>query len=61
MTSWIVASQTPLSMEFLRHEYWHGLTSLLQRIFLTQGLNPGLLHGRQILEQLSYQVSPFYR
>ena len=31
---------------------------LLQGIFLTQGLNPGLLHCRQILYQLSYQVSP---
>ena len=27
---------------------------LLQGIFLTQELNPGLLHGRQILYQLSY-------
>ena len=27
--------------------------SLLQGIFLTQGLNPGLLHCRQILYQLS--------
>ena len=27
--------------------------SLLQRIFLTQGLNPGLLHCRQILYRLS--------
>ena len=26
-----------------------GSHSILQRIFLTQGLNPGLLHGRQIL------------
>ena len=31
--------------------------SLLQRIFLTQGLNPGLLHGRQILYGLSHQGS----
>ena len=31
---------------------------LLQRIFLTQGLNPGLLHGRQILYHLSHQGSP---
>ena len=29
-------------------------------IFPTQGLNPGLLHGRQILYQLSYQGSPYY-
>ena len=28
--------------------------SLLQRIFPTQGLNPGLLHCRQILYHLSY-------
>ena len=27
-------------------------------IFPTQGLNPGLLHSRQILYQLSYQGSP---
>ena len=29
--------------------------ALLQRIVLTQGLNPGLLHCRQILNQLSYK------
>ena len=32
--------------------------SLLQVIFLTQELNKGLLHCRQILYQLSYQGSP---
>ena len=35
--------------------------SLLQWIFPTQGLNPGLLHYRQILYQLSYQGIPIYR
>ena len=30
----------------------------LQEIFLTQGLNPGLLHCRQILYYLSHQGSP---
>ena len=35
-----------------------GSLSLLQEIFPTQGLNPGLLHCRQILYQLSYQGSP---
>ena len=35
-----------------------GSLSHLQGIFLTQELNPGLLHGRQILYQLSYQESP---
>ena len=32
--------------------------SLLQRIFRTQELNPGLLHCRQILYLLSHQGSP---
>ena len=32
--------------------------SLLQRIFPTQGSNPGLPHFRQILHQLSHQGSP---
>ena len=32
--------------------------SLLQGIFLIQGLNPGLLHCRQILYCLSHQRSP---
>ena len=32
--------------------------ALLQRIFPTQGSNPGLLHCRQILYHLSYQGSP---
>ena len=32
--------------------------SLLQGIFLTQGSNPGLLHCRQILYQLSHKKSP---
>ena len=36
-----------------------GSVSLLQGIFPTQGLNPGLPHGRQqILYQLSHQGSP---
>ena len=35
-----------------------GCYSLLQGIFLTQGSNPGLLHCRQILYQLSYKGSP---
>ena len=35
-----------------------GSHSLLQGILPTQELNPGLLHGRQILNHLSYQGSP---
>ena len=35
-----------------------GCHSLLQGIFLPQGLNPGLWHCRQILYRLSHQGSP---
>ena len=35
-----------------------GSLSLLQGIFPTQGSNPGLLHCRRILYQLSYKGSP---
>ena len=35
-----------------------GSCSLLQGIFPTQGLNPGLPHCRRVLYQLSYQGSP---
>ena len=42
-----------------QQEYWRGCPSLPQGIFLTQVLNPGLLHCRQILYCLSQQGSPF--
>ena len=35
-----------------------GILSLLQRIFPTHGLNPGLLHSRLILYQLSHKGCP---
>ena len=38
-------------------EYWSGSLSLLQGIFPVQGSNPGLLHCRQILYQLSHRSS----
>ena len=38
-----------------------GSPSLLQKIFLTQESNQGLLHYRQILYQLSYQGNPWRR
>ena len=37
-----------------------GTLSLLQGIFPTQGLNPGLPHCRWILYQLSHKGSPEY-
>jgi len=47
-------------MVFSSPEYWSGNHSLLQGIFLTQGLNPGLPHW-QILYQLSYKGSHFLK
>ena len=47
MTSWTAAQQTPLSMGFLRQEYWSHF--LLQWIFLTQRSNWVSWTSRQIL------------
>ena len=41
---WTVAYQAPLSLEFSRQEYWSGLSCPSPGMFLTQGLNLGLLH-----------------
>ena len=41
---WTVVHQAPLSMEFPRQEYWSMLPFPTQEIFLTQGVNPCLLH-----------------
>ena len=38
-----------------------GCHFLLQEIFLTQGLNPGLLHCRQSLYHLSHQGNLHFR
>ena len=48
-TPWTVAYQALLSMEFSKQEHWSGLPFPSPGIFLTQGLNSGLLHCRQIL------------
>ena len=52
-----VAYQAPQSMEFSRQEYWSGLPFPSPGIFPTQGLNPVLPHGRQMLYCLSRQGS----
>ena len=55
----LVAHQATLSTGFSRQEYWSGCHFLLmQGIFLTQESNPGLLHCRQTLYQLSYEGIP---
>ena len=36
--------QAPLFVGFSRQEHWSGCLAILQGIFPTQGLDPGLLH-----------------
>ena len=45
--------QVPLSMGSPRQEYWSGLLFLFQGIFVTQGLNPYLLHWQADSSPLS--------
>ena len=47
-----------LQARILEWRYWREYYSLLQEIVPTQGSNPGLLHCRWILYQLSYQAIP---
>ena len=54
-TSWTIAFQAPMSMGFSRQYTGVDCHFLLQGIFPTQGLNPGLLHYRQTLYHLSHQ------
>ena len=54
-TPWTVACQAPL--DFPGKSPGVGCHFLLQGIFPTQGLNPGLLHCRQMLYCLSHQGS----
>ena len=56
---WTTDRQALPSLSFSRQEYWSGLHSLLHRIFLTQGSNPGLLPCRRILYCLSHQGNPY--
>ena len=53
-----VAPQAPLSIDSLGKNTGVSCHSLLQGIFPTWGLNPGLLHCRQILYHLSYPGRP---
>ena len=50
--------QTIQSIKFSRPKKKVGSLSLLQGIFLTQGVNPGLQHCRAILYELSHKGSP---
>ena len=55
VTPWTVACQAPLSMGFSRQEYWSGLPCPTQRIFTTQGSNPGLTNCGHFLYCLNHQ------
>ena len=55
-TPWTVAYQAPPSLGFSRQPTLGVCCPfLLQGIFLTQGLNPGLPHCRQTLNRQSHQ------
>ena len=56
-TPWTVAYQLLHAWDFPGKNTGVGYHFLLQEIFLTQGLNPGLPHCRQTLYHLSYQGS----
>ena len=49
ITPWTVAHQAPLSMRFPWQDYWSGLPFSSPGDLPTQGSNPCLLLGRQIL------------
>ena len=55
VTPWTVACQVPLSMGLSRQEYWSGLPFPSPGDLPDPGINPSLLHCRQILYQLSYE------
>ena len=54
---WSVACQTPLSMEFSRQEYWGRFSFLFPGDLPNPGIEPSLLHCRQILYHLNHQGS----
>ena len=57
-TPWTVAYQAPLPMDFPGNSTGVDCHFLLQRIFRTQGSNPGLPHCRQTIYHLSHQGTP---
>ena len=53
---WTVACQAPLSMGFSRREYWSGLSFPSPEDLPNPGIEPVLLHCRQI----PYRVKSYY-
>ena len=68
ISEWVSESHSVASSSLRLYSPWNspgqntgvGGLSLLQGIFPTQGLNPGLLHYRWILYQLSHQMICWY-
>ena len=58
VTPWTIGCLGPLCGDSPGKNTGVGCHALLQGIFPTQGSNPGLLHCRQILYQLSHEGSP---
>ena len=56
--TWTVALQAPLSMGFPRQEDWSRLPFPSPGDLPNPGIEPGLLHCRQMLYCLSYQGRP---
>ena len=52
-TTWTIAHQAPLPMEFSKQEYWSDCHAFFQGIFPTKGSSPHLLH------HLHWQVGSF--
>ena len=58
VTPWTVACQIPCLWNSPGQNTGVGCRALLQGIFPTQGLNPGLPHCKQIFYHRSHQGSP---
>ena len=60
-TPWTVAFQVPPSMEFSRQDYWSGLPYPPPGDLPDPGIEPGLLHYKQMLYRLRHQGSQAWR
>ena len=58
VAQWTVAHQASLSMEFSSQEYWSSLPFPSPGVLPDPGMNPGLLHCREILYSLNNHGSP---
>ena len=58
VATWIVALQSPLSVEVSRQEYWSGCHFLLQGIFLSRNQTHVSCISRQILYHCTIWEAP---